>query len=97
SQDQDDQPAQQTQAHDLFREIAEAFREVAVHNVLPINPADANNWTLARKIKFILGHLIGIAASWYNNYKDDFLLWNDEINPENSFVQAFISYFATLK
>ncbi|CAG8827437.1 10516_t:CDS:2, partial [Racocetra persica] len=90
SQDQDDQPAQQTQAGEEDEDPVkwvEAFERAA----------DANNWTLARKIKITSGHLMGIAASWYNNHKDDFFLWDDEINPENSFVQAFIKYFATPK
>ncbi|CAG8832451.1 20880_t:CDS:2, partial [Racocetra persica] len=34
-------------------------------------------------------------GSWYNDHKNDFLLWDDEINPVNSFVQAFVKYFAT--
>ncbi|CAG8800849.1 30076_t:CDS:1, partial [Racocetra persica] len=57
--------------------------------------ANANNWTLARKIKIISGHLSGIATSWYNDHKTDLLLWDDIINPNNSFVQAFIKYFLT--
>src|SRR5260364_455388 len=47
------------------------------------------------KIKIALGHLAEIAASWYNDQKDDLLYWDDDVNPEDSFAQSFVKYFAT--
>ncbi|CAG8803573.1 26887_t:CDS:2, partial [Racocetra persica] len=84
SQDQDDQPAQQTQTYDLLREIAQAFREVAMHNVLPVSLRKScrrQQLDFGKKIKIASGYVMRIGASWYNDHKNDFLLWDDEINP----------------
>lgn len=43
------------------------------------------------------GYLAGIAATWYNDNKEDLLFWDDKANPNNSFVQSLVKYFTTPK
>ncbi|CAG8522101.1 6330_t:CDS:2 [Racocetra persica] len=61
-QDQDNQPAQQTQARDL-REIAQKDENPVKWVEVFKKAANANNWTLARKIKIASEHLLEIATS----------------------------------
>ena len=53
--------------------------------------ANTNNWTDARKLQIVRGYLQGMAAIWYDQFKQWFGGWNGV----NGFEPYFLAQFAS--